>query len=232
MEPHTTYMLCSLGGNALGTDFLALPELSVVPLPATFKADELNDKDFNEQVQYIFSRRLFELERELAPLLKEKGLLEKAVSDRRYESYESGGPVKLGPIIEANTQTVDSHPIWLDLEGKRLMWSGGSPGKSGFFSFEKMGSSWTPYWEFSPCDATKIEDLGGKPLKARFYGMYTPGRGDTVFRYTGLQAIDVAVGQLLLARTVDDPNRIFAIQIEAQSQEREQMSARYAVIRQ
>jgi hypothetical protein len=79
MKPQTTYLLYSLGGNALGTDFLAIPELSVVPLPTTFKMDELEGKDLKTQVQFIFSRRLFELERELAPLLKEKGLLEKAV---------------------------------------------------------------------------------------------------------------------------------------------------------
>lgn len=231
MKPHTTYMLYNLGGSALGTDFLALSELSVVPLPATFKVEELKDKELKEQVQYIFSRRLFEVERELAPLLKEKELLEKAVSDRRYEWYESDGPVKIGRIVEVSTQTDESQIIRLDLEGKKLMWSGGSPGKSGSFYFEKMGASWTPYWEFSPCDVSKIENLVDKPLKAKFYGMYTPGRGDTVLGSTGgLQAIDVSVGQVLLARTVDDPRRILVIRIEKQAQDQEQMSMRYAVI--
>lgn len=231
MKPHTTYMLYSLGGDTLGTDFLALPELSVVPLPATFKVDELEGKDLKEQVQYIFSRRLFEVERDLAPLLEEKKLLEKAVSDRQYDWYQSEGPLKIGPIVKADTQTDNSHIVWLDLDGKRLQWSASSPGKNGFLYFEKMGASWTPYWEFSPCDATRIEDLVGKPLTARFYGMYTPGRSETALEWTGLQAIDVAVGQVLLARTVDDPRKIFVIQVERQAQDQEQMSVRYAVIR-
>jgi hypothetical protein len=90
-------MLYNLGGNALGTDLLALDELSVVPLPSTFKLDDLAGRDLKEQVQYLFSRRLFELECELAPLLKEKEVLERAVSDREYGWYESDGPVKIGP---------------------------------------------------------------------------------------------------------------------------------------
>jgi hypothetical protein len=95
-----------------------------------------------------------------------------------------------------------------------------------------MGASWAPYWEFSPSEAAKIEDLAGKPLKARFYGMYAPGRRDTPLGWTGLQAIQVTVGQVLLARTVDDSRKIFAIQIESQMQDQERMSARYAIIRQ
>ena len=231
MQPGTTYMLYSLGGSVLGTDFLALPELSVVPLPSTLNIHELEGKDLKEQVHYIFSRRLFELERQLAPLLEEKELLQKAVSDRPYEWYECNGPVKTRPIAEGRTQTGETHLIWLDVEGRKLQWSHSSPGKSGFFYFEKMGVSWTPYWESSPCDVNRIEDLVGKPLKARFYGMYTPGRADTALGSTGgLQAIDVNVGQVLLARTVDDPNKILIIQVMAQKQDEEQMSARYAFI--
>jgi hypothetical protein len=231
MKPHTTYMLYSLGGNALGTDLLALPELSVVPLPAMFRLDELKDKGIKEQVQYLLSRRLFEVERELAPLLQEKALLEKAVSDSRSEWYESHGPVTLGPITERRPHTAATHQTWLDLGDKKLQCSQSTAGNSGYFCFEKMDAPpWTPYWEFSPCVATKIEDLVGKPLRAKFYGLYTPGRGETALGWTGLQAIHVAVGQVLLARAVDEPRTIFVIQIEKQAQDKEQMSARYAVI--
>jgi len=66
MDRNITYMLCSLGGNALGTDFLAIPELSVVPLPRTFRIGELEGKAPKEQVHHILSRRLYELERQLA----------------------------------------------------------------------------------------------------------------------------------------------------------------------
>lgn len=231
MKPHSIYMLYSSGGNTQGTDFLALPELSVVPMPRTFKVASLDGKDLKEQVQYMFSLRLFEVERTLAPLLKEKELLEKAISDKSYEWYKRDKHVKLGPIAEVSTQTDKTHPIWLDLEGERLQWSQSSPGKSGFFYFEKMGTFWEPYWEFSPCAVNKIEDLANKPLQAKFYGMYTPGRAHTSLRWTGLQAIYVSVGQVLLARTVTDPQKVFIIQIVGQKQEQEQMSIRYSVIR-
>jgi hypothetical protein len=229
MKPNTTYMLYSIGGNALGTDFLAIPELSVVPLPATFKLEDLKDKDVKEQVQYMFSRRLFEVERELAPLLKEKELLEKGISDSSFEWYESNGPVKIGPIIEINTQTDKTKLVWLAIDGKKLEWSQTSPGKSGCLYFEKADPPRTPYWEFSPCNSIKIEDLADKPLKAKFYGMYSPGRGETPLRWTGVQSIDVNVGQVLLARTIDEPDKIFIIQIKDQQKDKEQMSARYTV---
>ena len=80
------------------------------------------------------AKQVAELERELAPLLQEKELLEKAVSDRRYEWYESDGPMRIGRIVEASTQTEDkSSRIRLDLDGKKLMWSQGSSGNNGFF---------------------------------------------------------------------------------------------------
>ncbi len=228
MKPHTTYMLHSLGGSTLGTDFVALSKLSVVPLPATFKLDELKGKELKEQVQYMFSRRLYEVERKLAPLLKQKELLEKSVSDRRYEWFKSDEPVKIGPIVEVSTQT--DGRFWLDLKGRKLKWSEAGRGKSGYFYFEKMDAPWAPYWEFSPCDVAKIEDLSGKPLKARFYGLYTPGRGETPPGWKGRQAIGVEVGQVLLARTIDEPQNVFVIQIVGQKQDQEQMSARYSVI--
>lgn len=232
MKPQTTYMLYSLGGSSVGTNFLALPELSVVPLPVTFNVEELKDKELKEQVQCIFSRRLYELERELAPLLQEKELLEKAVSDRRYEWYESDGPMRIGRIVEASTQTEDkSSRIRLDLDGKKLMWSQCSSGKNGFFYFNKVDTAWTPYWEFSPCEVANIEALAGKPIKAQFYGLHTPGRGESALGWNGLCSIWVKVGQVLLARTVDDPRKIFVIQIERQALDQEQMSVRYAIIR-
>jgi hypothetical protein len=233
MRPKTTYMLYNLGGSALGTDFLAIPELSVVPLPRNFSVAELEGKEPKEQVQCMLSRRLYQVERELAPLLRQKKLLEKAVSDRQYEWYESSGPVKIGPIVECSTQSDQTGQIWLDLDGKRLKWSVSSPGKMGYFYFEKTG--YYPrqiYWEFSPCNATRIEDLVGRTLKARFYGSYTPGRADTALGSSGSGSIRVSVGQVLLIRAIDDPQSIFVLQIVSQKQDQEHMSARYALIRQ
>lgn len=172
-------------------------------------------------MQSICSRHLFELDRKLASLLKEKGLLEKAVADRQYEWFDSSGPVKIGQCVETST-TNEHWLVWLNLEDKKLEWSGSMPGKNGYLYFEKMGSiRWIPYWEFSACDATNIESLAGKPLKAKFSGLFSPGSSG--------QSIPVSVGQVLFARTVDDTNRIFVIQIVEQYKS-EQMSARYTII--
>jgi hypothetical protein len=230
MKPHVTYMLYSLGAPGPDTGFSAIPELSVVPLPPTFKLQDLDNKDLKEQVQYMFSLRLAEVERQLAPLLKEKELLEKAVSDR-HGWYDSNGPVKLGTIVESSTKEEGPGLICLDLEGEKLRWRQSSPGKSGEFSFQKTDVPRAPYWEFSPCDAAEIEDLANKPLRARFYGMHPLGRDESALGWTGLQGIKVEVGRVLLARTTKDPDKLFAIQIVGQAPAQKQMSARYTVIR-
>jgi hypothetical protein len=236
MTPGKRYLLYSLGvwvgepGGIPVTDFLAAPKLSVVEIPSDFDLKSLDGKDVKEQVQSIFSRRLFEVERQLAPLLEEKALLEKVTADRQYEWYDSKTPLKIGPVIEAGTQTEGGSLIWLDLGGKKLHWSHSQPGKTGFLYFEKDGVPNTSYWEFSPCDAAKIEDLSGVSLKARFYGAHTPGRGDTKLGANSENAIFVSVGQVLLARTADDPRTIFVIQIVGQEPVQERMSVRYTVI--
>lgn len=178
MEPSIRYMLVNLSGFSIGTNFTATSELSVIPLRTTFSLDELKGKDLKEQIQYIYSMYLCEIERELEPLLTKKGLLEHALADRQYEWYQSVGPIRLGQVVENNTKTNGSRIIYLDLEGKKLQWSSCSPGKAGFFYFEKTGANWTPYWEFSPCEATRIEDLAGKSIKAHFYGLLTPDRNN------------------------------------------------------
>ncbi len=238
MTPGKRYLLYSMGGEVgesggvPATDFMAVSKLSVVEIPSDFDLKTLDGKELKEQVQSILSRHLFEVERQLAPLLEEKAHLEKMVADRRYERWESKSALKIGRIIEASTQTDGHWLVWLDLEGKKLEWSRSQPGKTGFLYFQKMGASRVPYWEFSPCDATKIEDLAGISLKARFYGMYTSGRSNSKLGWIGLQAIQVSVGQVLLARTADDPRTIFIIQIVGQDLDQERLSARYTVIHQ
>ncbi|HEV8061527.1 MAG TPA: hypothetical protein VGP68_16730 [Gemmataceae bacterium] len=80
MELGKTYLLASLGGSAYGTDFLAVPQLSVVELPANFRLDDLRDKKVAEQVQTVFAARRRENERQRLLLDEEKKLLDKAVS--------------------------------------------------------------------------------------------------------------------------------------------------------
>jgi hypothetical protein len=227
IKPDTVYLLCSTGGSVMGTDFLVTNELSLIPLPRGFTTDELKGKELKEQIQYMFSRHLFKVERQLAPLLKEKKLLEKAVSDRKYESYDSGGPVRLGPIKETVTQTSDNSKflIWLDLEGEKIEWSQSSAGKSGYFYFWKIGKG-RPYWEFSLCDVNNIEELDGKRIKTKFYGMYSPGSADARLAWRGT----ASVGQVLLARNINNLRKVYAIQVTGQKQDEEEMTARYAVI--
>jgi len=228
MEVGRVYLLSSLGGSAYGTDFLALPELAVVPLPTNLNVGELEGKGLKEQVQYIFSRHLSEVETELEPLLKEKALLEKSLSDSRHEKYVSDEPLKIGRIVETSSKTDPHRPdsVILDLDGNKLEWSLSEAGKTGFLYFEKVGSVRTPYWEFAPCDATKVEDLEGKPLKTKFYSMYSPGRAEVGWA-GGLQAIHVFSGKVLLARTSDDLRKVFIIQIV---QDQEHMTVRYTTI--
>lgn len=54
MAKGKTYMLTSLGGSALGTDFLAIPQRSVVEIPAGFQLDSLKRKTVLGKVEAIF----------------------------------------------------------------------------------------------------------------------------------------------------------------------------------
>jgi hypothetical protein len=231
MEPNNIYLLYSPGGSINGTDFCAIPQLSVVEIPRVFNLDDLNGKDLKEQIQCIFSRRLYELEQQLKPMLEEKELLETGIAGRKSEWYKSKEPVKIGAIVECNTQSNGSHPVWLEVDLKKLEWSHNSPGKSGSFYSQKITSPWSPYWEFSPCDVNNIEDLAGKMLHTRFYGLFTPGGSETALRMNG-PAVRVEVGQVFLARTVDEPKKIYIIQVMSQAKDQEQMTARYAEIKQ
>jgi len=226
-KPHTTYLLCTRGGKVGEVDFVAVPEMALVPLPPIFKLEELQNKDLKEQVQFIFSLRLFEVERQLAPLLEEKAMLDKAVADRAYEHFESKGAVVLGDIVQSISKTDGS--VVIDLQGDQLQWSHSEPGKSGHVCYEKTGQTpWVPYWEFSRCEASNVEDLAGEPLKARFYGLFTPGRPGRA----GLQqSISVKVGEVILARTVSKPGRVFVVQFVEQKLDNEEVMVRYAVIR-
>ncbi len=80
MEEGKTYLLTSMGGSAFGTEFLAVPELSVVEVPPNFQLNDLKGKTVKEQVQALFAARRHEVERQLLLLQEEKKRLEKAIS--------------------------------------------------------------------------------------------------------------------------------------------------------
>ena len=80
MEEGKTYLLASMGGSAFGTQFLAVPELSVVEVSSNFQLDDLKGKTLKEQVQALFAARRQEIDRRQSLLEEEKKKLDKAVS--------------------------------------------------------------------------------------------------------------------------------------------------------
>ena len=227
MERGTTYMLTSLGGSAYGTDFLALSELSVVPISSDFAIERLNGKSTKDQVQSVFSRRLFDVEQELEPLQERESLLERALRDRKDNLYESGNSVNIKTTYEAAT-TEENGIVYIDFKTAKLEWSPNEPGKSGYFYFTEVGSN-KPRWEFSPTTYKKIDEFDGKPLRARFYDKYSPG-GKKAFGQRDFHSIHVNVGEVTLARTTDDPSTIYIIKVQSQDEKLERMIMKYAII--
>ena len=81
MTPGRRYLLYSLGGDACGTDFLAIPELSVVEMAPRFDLNSLENKPLADQVFLIFKDRLSRVKVLLGELEREKWALQMAVPD-------------------------------------------------------------------------------------------------------------------------------------------------------
>jgi len=227
MTPQVTYLLANSGGNALGTTFLALPELSVVPIPENFDLAALKGKKIKQQVQMILARHLFEIEQKLAPLRHTEGLLQKALQDRSDDVYESRGNVQIHETRAAVTQNAGSL-VFLTFRGSRLQWSHAEPGKSGYLYFKTPGDN-PADWEFAASDLRDLNAFNGKPLKARFYGAFSPSR-DKRLGQSSQFSINVEVGQIVLVRNVKTPSTIYVIKIERQEQPAEAMTIQYFVL--
>ncbi len=89
LEPSKTYLLYSLGGSAHGSEFLAIPELSVVELPPEFDLAELKGKTVNEQVDTMMASRRDQVRREIERLERERNLLEKAAKNQKLPEGDS-----------------------------------------------------------------------------------------------------------------------------------------------
>ncbi|MAG92628.1 MAG: hypothetical protein CMJ48_02585 [Planctomycetaceae bacterium] len=228
MKPGGTYLLANSGGSAFGSDFLALPELSVVPLPTGFDLKQLEGKTPKQQVQIVFARHLYAIERQLAPLLEQQRLLRQAVKDKDDQHYRSNGKVKLGEIKQLATANKNSI-ISLELEAGPLQWSSSAPGKTGYFYFADHLPK-TPDWEFAYTPAKTIAEFDGKPLEAEFYQRFSPSRDKQLGASGYGNSIQVALGQVVLARTSDDPETIYILQIHKQARH-EAMTVRYTVVR-
>jgi hypothetical protein len=79
MKPGAVYLLASEGGLAFETDFLAVPELAVVLLPAKYDLAALKGLGVKEQVKRLFAARLGEVKQWLAVLESERDLLVKGL---------------------------------------------------------------------------------------------------------------------------------------------------------
>jgi hypothetical protein len=95
------------GGSAHGTDFLAIPELSVVELPTDFRLEQFKDKSVKEQVQLVFTARRGENQRRQQQLADERKLLEKAfalpatgVGNDKKNAQRQDDAVALKKIVE------------------------------------------------------------------------------------------------------------------------------------
>ena len=222
MEPDHVYLLMNTGGLAFDTDFLALGDLSVVPIPKNFNRESLKDKGLKEQAQKIFARYLYDIERQLAPLKEKQVLLLRAVHDRTDNVFESDGDLHITATTEITTKAEGSL-CYFDFPKAKLEWSQSSPGKDGYLYRTDVGSN-TPLWEFAVSEHRELNDFDGKPLKVKFYGLYDPG--------TGENAVPVKVGQIILARTTADPKTVYLLKLEHQEKDREAVTARYVIIKQ
>lgn len=226
LSPGQKYLIANTGGQALGTNFLALAELSVVPIPENFDLAVLKDKKAKQQVQLILARYLYEVEQKLAPLRHTEGLLQKALLDRNDDVYESRGNVRIREIRRAVTQKAGSM-VYLEFQGARLQWSHASPGKSGYLYFKSPGTTATE-WEFAASDHREINEFNGKPLTEKFFGSFSPSR-DKRLGQSSENSIEVEVGQIVLVRNVNAPTTIFVLKIEKQEQD-EAMTVQYFVL--
>lgn len=216
MIPGERYLLASSGGGAFDTKFLALGELTVVPVPENFDLKLLEGKTTKQQVQMLFARHLYEIERKLAPLLEQKEQLDRAVAGRGDNLYKSAKPVKVGDVKELATTNKNS-AVSLTLGGMPLNWSVQAPGESGYFYFSDPQPG-APDWEFATSDRTELEEFDGQPLSAKFFGLYSPSRDPALGQAWG-NAITVKLGQILLARTVAQPGTIYVIKLHEQGPE-------------
>ena len=161
----------------------------------------------------IFSRRLLEVERKLAPLLAEQKLLEKALRDRMDDLYVSAAPVAIGKIN--TTSAAHLHrgmDNLLDLGTMQMEWNRQSDEfKTGYISFKDPNSK-LPRWEFSPLDCGDFAELEGERLRARFYGMNDPNKPKDF----GYQSLVVKVGQMIIARHRKRPDKVYIIKFDEQ----------------
>jgi len=218
LEKGETYLLMSMGGQTHGISFIAKDELSVVPVPSFIDLEILKVKNLKDQLHFIFSSRLYVIEKQLQPLLEEKSLLEKGLLGRTDNLYISSKPVHIESI--SKTWASDRFPDetrYIELSGKQLEWSKQS-NSSGYIYSDAPGTK-GPEWEFASIEYMRFEEINGIILQVRFSSVHIPPGGETRV---------VHPGQMVLARHIDDPVKIFVIKFDRQ--EDNKVFVHYAVI--
>jgi hypothetical protein len=197
------YLLMNLGGSVGGTDFLAIAELSVVPIPSFVDLDTLKKKDLKDKLHFIFASRLHVVQTELEPLLRERSILEKGLMDRTDNLYASPRPIRIDRISTASA--TDFPTKHLEFDSRQMTWSRGSD-QSGYIYSDAPGTK-GPVWEFASLEQSSFDDLEGRKLDVRFSVVQIPPGGETKV---------VRVGQMILARHVEDRATIYAIRFDRQ----------------
>ena len=111
VEKGKRYLVSSLGGSAFGTDLLAVPELSVVPLPANLELKTLEGKALNEQVSLIFQQRLAEIVSAQKKLADERTLLEKAAAPPNQPLNARPTPIPVNNLWTAGVSSPSGYVL-------------------------------------------------------------------------------------------------------------------------
>lgn len=220
MKKGRTYLLANLGGQVGDTDFLATAQVSVVAVASFIDLDKLQRKSLTDQLHTIFSGRLYELHRLLAPLLAEKELLDKAVADRTDNLFVATMPTQIDQLYPTHAREYKQGEVtYLKFGAKQMEWSRQSD-KKGYLYFQEPETQ-MPKWELAFLQEKEFEALKGKKLTLRFNGMYTPGSG---------QSIQVSEGQIIAARHTDEPTVAYIMKLDRQEQDI--LLVRYCIVKQ
>jgi hypothetical protein len=206
MQVGNRYLLVNLGGGVGGTDFLASAELSVVPIPSFVDIDTLKKKSLKDKLHLIFASRLHVVQTKVELLLRERLILEKGLADRTDNLYVSPTPVHIDQISTAwATDYQGDKTKYLEFDSKQMEWSKGGD-QSGYIYSDAPGTK-GPVWELASIEQSTFRELEGKKLQVRFSLSHIPPAGETRI---------VRVGQMILARHIDDPATIYAIRFDRQ----------------
>ncbi|MBL7214044.1 MAG: hypothetical protein ISS71_00030 [Phycisphaerae bacterium] len=209
LQANKQYLLTNTGGQVGDTDFLALCELSVVPISPYFDIEKLKDKSLTDQLHMIFDLRKYQLQKQLDPLLKEKGLLEKALQDRTDNLYISPGPIEFDTIHTTQATDYSSGKItYLQFGAHQMEWSRQND-NAGYLYVTEPGTQKTT-WQWAVLDVNDFEQLRSKPLHVRFMGVYPP-----IYE----QTLTVRQGQLVLLRHGENPKTVYIAKFEEQQED-------------